>query len=445
VIAPICDSAEVAPCLKSLAISQAGSAFVSAKFVQYSNQDQRISGSQAENDLGLPAGASSSLFSIDLPGWSDKKIAVKPVFQLGLTGDDASRGKFATSQFSMEIAPVVYSSNPNSSFVNLYPATRRASFAGEASWPKQYPLLPQTNSYSSKLWSENRQMAMKANLPEDVRIRVTMEMPKDLPNWYFGQLDNAVVSTVSGAKGNEVTFEATPVTIQKIAFATTLAKSDPNFASGPTYTNVILTPGNPSSIEDLSTFQSASMNKALALSSIWTVGAGALGSLSQSASANQSPELTKCLKNLPNFGGMVTTNAPLFDSDMPKYSNGYLDYKVAGMHYAPDGKTLNTGTYTLTVPAALARCVYGLSNLPVSASVSVIGEAGETRVATTTVKESSAGILTVAARGFTFSSPTIRVKFSQVARTATISCVKGKVTKVVKAVSPKCPLGFKKK
>ena len=77
----------------------------------------------------------------------------------------------------------------------------------------------------------------------------------------------------------------------------------------------------------------------------------------------------------------------------------------------------------------------------------------------------------LAASGFTFSSPTLRVKLNQkvevapavtptvtptVAPTAnasaapskptmSITCVKGKTTKKVSGTNPKCPAGFKKK
>jgi hypothetical protein len=54
------------------------------------------------------------------------------------------------------------------------------------------------------------------------------------------------------------------------------------------------------------------------------------------------------------------------------------------------------------------------------------------------------------AYGFGFSSPTLKVKFTQakaavIAKKTTITCVKGKTVKKVTAVGPKCPAGFKKK
>jgi hypothetical protein len=68
-------------------------------------------------------------------------------------------------------------------------------------------------------------------------------------------------------------------------------------------------------------------------------------------------------------------------------------------------------------------------------------------VATTALNEKN-GWITLTANGFTFSSPTIKVKLTQdkaiSKKKLTISCVKGKVTKKVTGLTPKCPSGYKK-
>lgn len=447
IIAPQCGGSVLAPCIKSLLISQNGSAFIGAKFSKYSHQGLALAGNQPEPELGLPAGASSSLFSVDLPGWSGIAVAVKPIFEYRLTASSSNPKKFTPKAFSLEVAPVIYSNVPSSNFVSFTKGSRAYGFGDQKAWPEGYPLLPQTNSFSAKLWSESGRMAKKANLPDGVRIRVVMQMPLGIPNWYFGQVENASTKFAAMDAVNVVEFEAEPATVQQIAFASTLAKmpsSLPNAAQQP-FTNVVMMPGNGFSISDFLELLPEKVDSSLGVERTWRIGAGAASGFSESEGSNQ---LNKCLAKFPSFGGMVTTNAPLFDSDMPKYINGYLDYKVSGLHFGPDGKTPNTGTYTLAVPSALARCVYGLSNLPISASISVFGEGGETRVATTTVNESADGILTVSAKGFTFSSPTVRVKFLQgpkLSKLTKITCVKGKVVKVVTGPSAKCPSGFKKK
>jgi hypothetical protein len=80
-------------------------------------------------------------------------------------------------------------------------------------------------------------------------------------------------------------------------------------------------------------------------------------------------------------------------------------------------------------------------------------------VTTQTLKLSS-GFYYFNISGFGFSAPTIRVKLAQnpgsstpvlaegkasSAKKSTIICLKGKTTKKVTAVNPKCPAGYKKK
>jgi hypothetical protein len=109
--------------------------------------------------------------------------------------------------------------------------------------------------------------------------------------------------------------------------------------------------------------------------------------------------------------------------------------------------------------------------------VSVTSDKGEEKIATEQVKEAN-GWVSLTANGFTYSAPTIRVKLSQekpepvkvevavaeatptpspspvvqqAAKPAitttkkSITCTRGKVTKKVSGVNPKCPTGFKKK
>jgi hypothetical protein len=82
------------------------------------------------------------------------------------------------------------------------------------------------------------------------------------------------------------------------------------------------------------------------------------------------------------------------------------------MHYLPDGITVATGTYDLVMRSSTARCLYGFSKAPIYAVISVRGESGERKVATTVVSEKG-GWLKLAAYDFTFSNPTIQVRLTQ--------------------------------
>ena len=195
----------------------------------------------------------------------------------------------------------------------------------------------------------------------------------------------------------------------------------------------------------------------------------------------------KCLFDTSRLVGFVTTNAMAYSGGAPSWNGESLQYQVAGLHYLPDGKELTVGTYDLAIRSDAARCLYGFTNAPISASITVTSQDGSQKVSTTVVNEKN-GWLYLAAYGFNFSSPNINVKLTQSLPTAsptptptasptpsstpvviaspapiattssvikspiksvpkktTITCIKGKTIKKVTAVNPKCPTGFKKK
>jgi hypothetical protein len=117
----------------------------------------------------------------------------------------------------------------------------------------------------------------------------------------------------------------------------------------------------------------------------------------------------------------------------------------------------------------VARCVYGFTKAPINATISITSDDGTPQIATTLIGERN-GWLYLQAKNFEFSAPIIKAKLTQevvveptptptptptatatptkkpvVAKKTTITCVKGKTTKKVTAVKPKCPTGFKKK
>jgi hypothetical protein len=159
-------------------------------------------------------------------------------------------------------------------------------------------------------------------------------------------------------------------------------------------------------------------------------------------------QFEKCIGD-SGVAGMVTTNSNAYLAGPPAFADGFLSYRVSSPHYDSKGQ-VQVGTYDLAIRSDIARCIYGFSNAPIQASISVISDEGEAKTATTVVTE-RANWLRLSAKGFTFSSPTVKVALSQagsssgVAKKSTITCIKGKTSKKVTAVKPKCPSGYKKK
>jgi hypothetical protein len=162
----------------------------------------------------------------------------------------------------------------------------------------------------------------------------------------------------------------------------------------------------------------------------------------------------------------VTTNASIYQGTPPTFDGDSFIYKVAGVHNKPNGETFQ-GSYDLVLESKFARCLYKFTTAPLRASVSITNADGNSNIATTLFSEKN-GWVKLSINGFTFSSPKISVKFIQDAvvetpkptptpsatptasakpavKKITITCIKGKVSKKVTAITPKCPVGYKKK
>lgn len=172
--------------------------------------------------------------------------------------------------------------------------------------------------------------------------------------------------------------------------------------------------------------------------------------------ANSYLGTNKCSADKTKLHGMVVTNAPIFENGPPEFKDGSLNYRVAGIHNNIDGSEFK-GRYTYIVQSETARCYYGFSKAPIEARVEVVSASNSSQVATVLVSERD-GFIKLQADNFTFSAPTIKVKFTQDSaqqaatatkaapkKSSTITCVKGKVSKKISGINPRCPTGYKKK
>jgi hypothetical protein len=305
--------------------------------------------------------------------------------------------------------------------------------------------------------------------PVGYRFGVSLRMGSKLSGWYHGRLALPEVTIKDWKNGQEISVEAEPVRVPTLDFSVPNAQipqkvrdivfTDRYFGkSGDGIREARINDGSssPVMVDLTAAFAPAYKDKATSTNTTWAFKAMNYG---QNSAAVQ-----KCSDNSGNIAGLVTTNAltylpgpPTFDKETQS-----LTYKVASPHYEANG-SLASGSYDLSMRSDIARCIYGFSNAPIKAEISITSDEGEKKVATTIVNEKN-GWLYLSAKGFTFSSPVINVKLSQekevvatptptpsaVAKPAakksvTISCVKGKTTKKVTAVNPKCPAGYKKK
>jgi hypothetical protein len=159
--------------------------------------------------------------------------------------------------------------------------------------------------------------------------------------------------------------------------------------------------------------------------------------------------------------GITATNATIATDGPPTWdaSTSSLQYRVAALSLLPDGKKF-FGHYTLNVPREVAECLWGKSASAAKATIEVLDSNGNKKIAITSLSVSK-NWFKFQASGFSFSSPTIRIKLANTATTTPgptpnnstavkkpvvkkIVCTKGKTVKTFLNTS-KCPAGFKLK
>ena len=190
-------------------------------------------------------------------------------------------------------------------------------------------------------------------------------------------------------------------------------------------------------------------------------------------------DLTKCSSHTEP-SGVLSSNATLLVPSPPKWNkeNESLDYNLASTHFDTNGKVV-TGFYELRVSAIVAKCLWGNDLSQAKAQIQITSGSDNTvQSLEATTLEIKDGYIVFKTSGFHYSANEIKLKIigaktlqtpesaatvGPVIPTAsrtpnasapissvavikkTIACVKGKVTKKVTAISPKCPSGYKKK
>jgi hypothetical protein len=302
--------------------------------------------------------------------------------------------------------------------------------------------------------------AAKQSFPAGYRFKLKVRLSSSPTGWIHGRIKTPDVAISKIASGIELSITGEPVVVPVIGVTAPYASLPENMRAfykpqgglsygeqGPTGRRNQLSmpaPDRPNTFNEYALWNDYVKDKANASPGFWT--ARSLDVPSGSA---------QCFKDTSKFIGVVTTNAMIYSGGPPAFNKelGTLEYKVGSPHFTSKGEVFK-GSYDLQISSEVARCLYNFTSAPIQASISVVNEAGENSVATTLVNEKD-GWLRMAAYGFTFSNPTVQVKLTQEApanvvkpvseKKSTITCLKGKTSKKVTAINPKCPTGYKKK
>jgi hypothetical protein len=251
------------------------------------------------------------------------------------------------------------------------------------------------------------------NMPLDRTLILKVRLPKFLGGWYFSRvagLQSKVDSSFSDY--NLWTFAGTPSLLSAISYAYPPAGNE----------------GLTAKIYRIYESDSSNVRRWDGLShnvSGWFGGANDVVSalqpvLSDRATADYTRwsiasynyyQSNKCFEGFDKIHGFVSTNAMAYSPQPPEFKDGFFSYKVSNLHRHASGQVVN-GYFTFVIDSETARCLYGFSNAPISAKVTVVGELGAEQVSTTIVSERD-GWLTLTASGFTYSEKEIQIRLSQ--------------------------------
>ena len=508
VILPVCKGATEANCIEALSITTAKVPQSNATFVKTIGTQSFAANLNQE----LPAGSNWSLFEVPALAAAGEvsKYSVKvkvdfqkfPIIGLKPKAFSATVVPYTNGTTSMRDIAMYEWVNP----------LGVATVSGNAGDPKC-------------IWTENGTCGVEVAFPKDAKVKLTIHLGNYLTSWLHGRLTEPTVDISAITKTqNRLVVEAAPVMTPSATALVPSSQVSPNIANNfrdpsgylpPGEISMMTTASSDGALKNFLDFEKFFADKATSLTDTWSfrsinpleVASGALGGFggfggfgAASDSTGLGASAAKCLPQATSILGavagansttaligMVTTNALTYESGPPKFEDGFLNYKVAGVHSNPDGSDF-IGKYDLVMDGAIARCLYGFgAKVPISATVSIVSTDAGSRVQSTLFKDDGNWIR-LGAYGFTFSTPTLKIKLAQggaagpaspsepvkaavkeesaptpkqeVASNSTtttsavgvkkvvtksISCVKGKIVRKISGSNPKCPSGFKKK
>jgi hypothetical protein len=418
-------------------------------------------------EANLPDGGSSFIVEIPTLPHSQGSLYLVTVNVDG--SKDFLKSKFTINDFRAGIFAVTLvggnftPSHPNTDIANI-------PFVGQVS-NQRVAIDNTTGKTSGCAQATKTRCALAWPLPLDVEFSLSLKLRTKISGWIHGRLNEVSANISTASDGDQlITVSGKPVVVPTVFewfHLDSLPPSVKKFYEGDTRFMYQGTGyggqgwGQQTSIlkdyigytvrefPEAIAWYSAIGDKANSTASAWSF---------RTIESNNLPR--DCNTNANALTGIVTTNSNMFVAAPPDFNSvdQTLDYKVSSPHFLPDGSVFK-GTYNLVMRSDYARCLYGFTNAPVAASISILSADGTSQIATTVLGERD-GWLYLSANNFTFSSPTLKVKLSQEAPVAaaeviaapvakvskkTITCIKGKTSKKVTAINPRCPTGFKKK
>jgi len=477
-----CDANPGTACVASFSVITAeGKEVIAKPLMKFPKNAKEFPGKVNPDGTGYAAGLASWIWRAegDGPGDEHDYLLTGNVDSVG-QNKNKSWKELQSREFFFEAVPIFRENSP------LIKAPEKIM---QKKVGRDYREILTSNNETSCYANDDGVCLHRREFQPNTRLKITLQMPKFISGWLNGRLNKPAVTSKSfSTTSDQITVEAGPEEnifagkwmdrseIKGFTFST--PKVEERFKGmfqgyyNRDNPNSLRDSGEEGAMDAYDLWAPYMGENAFAINKTWT--------LSNARSDNPS----SCVKKESGgIQGVVTTNASAYEATAPKYNkeNGTLEYRVAAPHFAPDGKTENIGTYGLAMSVTLLQCLYGITNVPTSASISITTSAGGERVSTVALRQLGNWVF-LSAENFTFSSPTLRIKLNQtssavsqstgttevkkespapeakevkevaaakpaaaVAKKITITCTKGKLIKKLSGTNPKCPVGFKKK
>jgi len=312
---------------------------------------------------------------------------------------------------------------------------------------------------------------------DETSIAVRLRVPNDLSGWLSGRLkDPKAYIEKFDNDYDEIVIDAGPV---ETIIAGKWVKTNPALTQ---YFNQSLWWRNfeasPKTRKGNTTWPGALVDLANQSVKIFTeiekeIGDIALANQTSWSISMRSQNLPSCSAGKFGIQGLVATNAALYSSGAPLWDEktGTLQYEVAAPQLRADRTGPNIGNYGLSMPEPLFKCIYGVSEVPEVAEVSISYGGAKGTILSSVSLKSFKNWVYLSADNFTFSAPTISVRLeksqpktsgapvtkksdqptasaptslSKQGKLTVIKCVKGATVKKIKGLKPKCPKGYRR-
>ena len=444
-----CDARQIAACIKSLNLVKEDGTKIKADPVTriYSKTSPGWASTfNSKTNSGYPGSDGPWIWRINDGGKSTDYLI------LGLV----------SALFNRPVGVSTWDASEKSLRLSIYPVKKFES-----------PMLVEGSGVSGCLAVDTGVCYQRIAFASNLRFALDLRIPKVITGWLNGRLEKPVAYTENyNDDYSELIVEASP--LEEIMTGKWLANTGAvskyldesrrglTAGAGKNLDIAGVDPDDQSAVRYYSSMATLFNNTALTNSLTWRLNTTSSGAQSFATSCQKSDGVQ----------GIVTSNASVYEPGSPKWdgNEGALAYKIAAPTYKPDGKTENVGRYAFTMRADLIKCVYGMSKLPAYANIEVTYDGSGEKKTATVVLGSNKEWVNLHADNFMYTGapPTVSVKLEGWAKSTsatttktpsnagnqaaapspsdgkvTITCIKGTTKKLVTAVKPQCPSGYK--